>query len=292
MNPSSLYRGNFWRAATKLAQCVGPSTAANLARATAGLYGTFNRGRREVVIRNLLPVLDGNLAEAQVTTDRLFRNFGQKLADLWRYESGAPIDSLIRDSLQWERFLAAHNAGHGTLLLTPHLGNWEFGAPLLAIQGVHLLVLTRAEPQSSFTVLRQKARARWGIETLVVGEDPFAFVEVIRRLEKGAVVALLVDRPAESSAVPVKLFGHIFQASIAAAELARATGCALLPVILPRVADGYRAEVLPQITYDRGKIRSREARIELTQDIMRAFEPCVRQYLDQWYHFVPVWGAD
>jgi len=61
---------------------------------------------------------------------------------------------------------------------------------------------------------------------------------------------------------------------------------------LPRVEGGYRAEVLPQIPYDRARIRSREARIELTQDIMRAFEPSVRQYLDQWYHFVPVWGAD
>ena len=292
MKPSTLYRGNLWRVATNVATSIGPKNAENFARSMASLYGKLNSKRCEIVIGNLLPVLDGNRSEAQAAADRLFRNFGQKLADLWRYESGAPIDGLIKDSLQWERFLAAHNAGRGTLLLTPHLGNWEFGAPLLTTRGVNLLVLTRAEPQSSFTDLRQKARARWGIETLVVGDDPFAFVEVIRRLEKGAVVALLVDRPAESSAVPVTLFGHSFRASIAAAELARATGCALLPVILPRVEGGYRAEVLPQIPYDRARIRSREARIELTQDIMRAFEPSVRQYLDQWYHFVPVWGAD
>src|SRR5439155_54004 len=120
---------------------------------------------------------------------------------------------------------AAQSARRGILLLTPHLGNWEFGAPLLARRGVNLLVITLAEPTRRLTELRQASRARWGIETLVIGRDPFAFVEIIRRLESGAVVALLVDRPPETSAVMVELFGRKFAASIAAAELARASGC-------------------------------------------------------------------
>jgi lauroyl/myristoyl acyltransferase len=36
-------------------------------------------------------------------------------------------------------------------------------------------------------------------------------------------------------------------------------------------------------------LRSRESRHKLTQEIMRAFEPAIRQHLDQWYHFVPIW---
>jgi lauroyl/myristoyl acyltransferase len=137
--------------------------------------------------------------------------------------------------------------------------------------------------------LRQASRARRGIETLVIGEDLFAFVEVIRRLEGGATVALLVDRPLPSSAVEVELFGKRFAASIAAAELARATGCALLPVCLPREKDGYHARVLPEIAYHRRALGARETRQQLTQEIMRAFEPVIQQYLSQWYHFVPIW---
>src|SRR4029077_20302242 len=126
----------------------------------------------------------------------------------------------------------------GILLVTPHLGNWEFGGPLLTKRGVKLQVITLAEPGNGLTELRQASRAKWGIETLVIGEDPFAFVEIIRRLEGGATVALLVDRPPETSAVTVELFGRPFSASIAAAELARASGCVLLPVYLPRNDDG------------------------------------------------------
>jgi len=74
-----------------------------------------------------------------------------------------------------------------------------------------------------------------------------------------------------------------------AAELARASGCCLLPVYLPRTPRGYAAHILPPIPYDRGSLRQREARHKLTQEIMRAFEPVIHQHLDQWYHFIPVW---
>ena len=137
--------------------------------------------------------------------------------------------------------------------------------------------------------MRRASRARWGVETLVIGRDPFAFVEIIRRLESGATVALLVDRPPEAGAVAVELFGRKFAASVAAAELARASGCVLLPVYLPRADRGYAAHILPEIPYDRPSLRNRESRIEFTQRIMGAFEPALRLYLNQWYHFVPVW---
>jgi hypothetical protein len=49
--------------------------------------------------------------------------------------------------------------------------------------------------------------------------------------------------------------------------------------------------VLPEFVYDRAALGNREARGELTRQIMRAFEPEIREHLDQWYQFVPVWPA-
>ena len=152
-----------------------------------------------------------------------------------------------------------------------------------------LQVLTLAEPGEDFTELRQNSRAQWGIETLVVGSDPLAFVEVIRRLESGATVALLVDRPPPPTAIKVELFGRPFLGSVAAAELARASGCALLPVYLPRGRQKYAAHILPAVPYDRPALRGHEARRRLTQTIISTFEPLIREHLDQWYHFVPIW---
>jgi KDO2-lipid IV(A) lauroyltransferase len=287
--PSGFYRAELWRLGLFAARHLPSAFSIFIGRGLARAYFGLNRRRRGIVVRNLLPAADGDGARAAALGGELFANFGAKVADLFRFESGLPVDDLVTPGAGWEHFQAAQAGGRGVLLLTPHLGNWEFGAPLLASRGVPLLVITLVEPDARLTELRRASRARWGIETLVIGEDPFAFVEVIRRLERGATVALLMDRPPASGAVEVELFGKPFAASISAAELARATGCALLPVYLPREGASYRAHLLPEIPYERRALGSRPARIHLTREIMRAFEPVIRQHASQWYHFVPIW---
>lgn len=292
MKASGLYRSELWRAGLAAARVLPRPALARGATALALAYRGLMKQRREVVIRNLLPAVDFDRADAERACRGLFRQFGLKLADLWRYEAGCPMGELTFAPEHWSRLEAARSRGRGLLLLTPHLGNWEFGAPFLRQRGIELQVITQAEPQDSLTELRKASRARWGIETLVIGENPFAFVEVIRRLEAGATVALLVDRPPPPAAVTVKLFGRRFPASIAPAELARASGCALLPVCIARGAQGYAVEVLPEIAYDRAALGTREGRANLTQETMKLFEPMIRRHLDQWFHFVPLWKGE
>jgi KDO2-lipid IV(A) lauroyltransferase len=292
MRASAFYRTDLWRAGVVSARVLPRPLLERIATALSVAYWSRNAARREIVVENLLPPLGFDRPAAERTCRELYRQFGVKLADLWRYEAGCKLSSLGVPQEHWGRLDAARSRGKGLLLLTPHLGNWEFGAPFLRERGISLQVITQAEPQSSLTNLRQSSRARWGIETLVIGENPFAFVEVIRRLEAGATVALLVDRPPTASSITVKLFGHRFAASIAPAELARASGCALLPVCIPRGKTGYEVEVFPEIVYERAAIGTREARANLSQEIMRQFEPVIRRHLDQWFHFVPLWKSD
>jgi KDO2-lipid IV(A) lauroyltransferase len=223
--------------------------------------------------------------------NRLFSRFAQKLVDLWVYESGSEISHLFGALRGKEQLEAARACGRGILLVTPHLGNWEFGAPLLTREGVSMQIVTLAEPDEALTELRKRSRERWNVESVVIGDDPFGFVELIRRLESGATVALLVDRPAPATATTVDLFGRPFPASSAPAELARATGCTILPVYVVREDGQYAATALPSVDYDRVTLRDPANRHALTQKILRAFEPAIRQHPDQWYHFVPVWSA-
>ncbi|MGO8700280.1 MAG: MMPL family transporter [Limisphaerales bacterium] len=290
--PSQFYRGAIWKFGTALANSLPPFLLRGLAKWTAAVYCRVATHRREIVRENLRPVLKGDRAAMTRAVEELFAEFALKVTDLWRYESGLALERWDIRWDGWDIYQAAQARGRGILLVTPHLGNWEIGGAFLARHGFKLLVLTQPEPDPHLTKLREAARARWGVETLVVGNDAFAFIEIIKRLQAGATVALLVDRPATPTAVQVNLFGRPFLSSIAAAELARASGCAILPSYIVRTADGYYGRIMTEMPYDRALIGNRAARVQLTQEIMRVFEPPIRQYVTQWYHFVPIWPPD
>jgi lauroyl/myristoyl acyltransferase len=285
-SPSSSYRSEVWNLGYLSVRVFPPALARGLGKWGAYGYQWLRPSRRQTVFENLLPVFNGNTTEAATATRRLFMNFGRKLVDLWLFETGRRVRMDAWSG--WEHFQQVQARKLGVLLVTAHLGNWELGAPFLKERGVSLLVLTQAEP-GRLTEMRQASRARWGIETLVVGEDAFAFIEVIKRLQDGGTVALLMDRPPKRTEVTVELFGRPFGASIAPAELARASGCSILPVYIAYGNKGYQAVGLPAVDYDRRALGKRDARVELTQRIIQALAPAIREHADQWYHFTPIW---
>ncbi len=287
--PSGLYRARLWFAGLVLARRLPGPLLRLAARAAAFGYRILNPARVEVVVGNLLPVFDGDRAAAVRCARRLFDEFAVKLVELWRLEAGAPALAPVVPGRGWEHFVSARATGRGILLVTPHLGNWELGSVLLTGLGVTPMVLTAPEPDDGLTEARIEARRRLGVGTVVVGSDPFAFVPVIQHLQAGGVVALLIDRAPTVHSVETPFFGRPFRASLAAAELARASGAAVLPVYIVHEGAEHRAYALPEIGYDRRGLSARNAREELAGRILRAFEPAVRQFPEQWFHFVPAW---
>jgi lauroyl/myristoyl acyltransferase len=288
----AFYRAGLWRFGLFVARVLPVGLVKGFAVVTAELYCRLQRGRCEVVVRNFLPVFAGDRAAAEKAARAVHRKFAAKLVDLWRVEGGESVRNWLTNPGELEIIHAARRRGHGTLFITLHLGNWEHGGLLLNQLGIRLTILTQAEPDDGLTDLRAASRARYGVDTLIIGQDSFAFVEVIKQLQAGADLAVSLDRPPDRGGVPVQFFGHPFEASLAAAELARASGCALIGVTIVRRPDGYAVKVLPEFTYDRKLLGSREARRELTQQILRAFEPEIRKNMDQWYQFTPIWPKD
>ena len=68
----------------------------------AEFYFLFRRQRREVVVQNFLPVFAGDRAAAERAAHRLHRNFAVKLVDLWRVESGVPVQDWLTNSGELE----------------------------------------------------------------------------------------------------------------------------------------------------------------------------------------------
>ena len=215
-----------------------------------------------------------------------FDSFLRMLCDYF-YCSLAPsekIRGLVQEWRGFEHIAAARKRGKGGLLITAHLGNWELGGILLALEGVPLTIVTLEEPASGLTEWRETYRRRFGIKTVSVGAtDPFSFVSIISAMRRNEFVALLVDRPYGGSAVPVHFCGAETSFSSAPTLLWQHTGAEVIPAfVLQKPGGRYVSLLAPPVPMDTDGAAN-------AQRIATVFETIVRCNPEQWFNYVPIW---
>lgn len=227
--------------------------------------------------------------------DRLCRlnvsNFSKMLADYFYCSTGDSnrIKPLLGEWRGIENLHAARERGKGTILVTAHLGNWELGGMLLALEGLPLTVITREEPSTELTELRDRYRGKLGIKTIAIGTETFAFLEVIQTLKNNGIVAMLVERPQENSGTPVKFFGRDTPFSLGPSLLWQHTDATVLPAFVLQKNDGrYLSFIDPAVPMKQDGT-PREALALNTQRIATQFETIIQRHPDQWYNFVSIW---
>ena len=238
---------------------------------------------------------DGPAAATDAALERLcqenFRNFGRMLADYFYCTAAqtADIRALLEEWHGIDNLRAALAQGRGVVLITAHLGNWELGGTLLALDGWPINVVTLEEPTGELTRTRDDYRRRLGIRTIAVGENKFAFVEMIAALRRNEIICMLVDRPYAETGSPVDFFGRETSFSSAPVLLWQHTGAAIIPAfVLQNPGGRYHAFAEPTIALESSADR-RESLARNTQRIATAFEKFIRPHPEQWFNYVPIW---
>jgi lauroyl/myristoyl acyltransferase len=253
-----------------------------LAAGVGSLGYRFCPDRRAALLSNLAQL---NKQDASELCLACFQNFLRMLHDFCDAAAGGvpSMNNLIVARSGFEFLNQGRSRGRGTLLITGHLGAWELGGMLLAAEGFPVNVVTMQEPTRKLDAWRQEYRARFGIKTITVGADKFAFVEIIQALRRNELVAMLVDRPYLNSGVEVRFFGRSTLFSAAAARIWQHTGATIIPAFVLQPGR-YGCYAYPSIEMESGA--STESN---TQRVADVFEAIVREFPDQWYNFVPIW---
>jgi lauroyl/myristoyl acyltransferase len=244
------------------------------------------RDRREALMSNL-EVIESNIKYRKRLSRRCFHNFLRMLHDFCDCAAGGSdrVNSFMYERAGFEFLESGRRCGKGTLLITGHLGAWELGGMVLAADGFPVNVVTMAEPTHELNEWRRKYRERFGIKTITVGSDKFAFVEIIQALRRNELVAMLVDRPYVNSGVSVKFFERSTLFSSAAARIWQYTQASVIPAFVIQLRPArYGCYAYPPI--DMAACRTVE---ENSQRIADVFEALIRQFPEQWYNFVPIW---
>ncbi len=127
----------------------------------------------------------------------------------------------------------AHAAGRGTILVLPHMGNWDHAGAWLVLTGIPLTtVAERLKPVEMYDMF-VAFREGLGFEVLAAtGAARPPFEVLADRLRAGGMLCLLADRDLTPSGVPVTFFGAEATMPAGPAALALLTGAALIPTTL------------------------------------------------------------
>ena len=242
--------------------------------------------RREALMSNL-EVISPNLAYRKKLAWLGFHNFLRMLHDFCDCASSGSdrVNAFMHKRRGFEFLDAGRRERKGILLITGHLGAWELGGMVLASDGFPVNVVTMAEPTRELNEWRREYRERFGIKTITVGSDKFAFVEIIQALRRNELVAMLVDRPYLNSGVPVKFFERSTLFSSAAARIWQYTHTSVIPAFVVQLRPGQYG----CYAYSPIDMTPERALEENSQLIATVFQAIIREFPEQWYNFVPIW---
>ena len=196
---------------------------------------------------------------------------------------------LVGEKTGFEHLLSVQAKGQGSLLVTGHLGFFELGGLVMTEIGFPVTALTLPEPSTELTEWRANFRARWGVKTIVIGNETFSVVNIVRALNEGAYIATLIDRPYDGSGVEVSLPHGKILFSSAPVVISLLAKCPIIPVGVVRDANGkFAIHAFPPIE-PRWLDAGRQETIEhYTKEIAASLVPLFQKAPEQWYHFSPL----
>lgn len=248
------------------------------------LAGVVDRRHRRLAVKNLrraLPEGYAAAAAARALVRANFAHYGRALVEFVRLPQFAAAGRLLQIPFAEEQHIHdAVAAGKGYIILTGHLGNFEMLGAVITARGHKFVTLARGADAPALERLLQEVRAAVGMRMIDKDEAGRNVLAALRRNEG---VAILIDVNAGHKGVFVPLFGRPASTYATVAELAKRTGCAVLPVFIHREPDGTHAvEIAGPLPWLPATAAMDEIAVNTAQ-YNRVYEKYIARYPEQWF---------
>lgn len=247
----------------------------------------FSRKDRNGLATNLSLALERPIGSSFIrkTIKQIFKNYGHYMVDFFLMPQLPPhkIKRFFAEFKGEEILQKALVNGKGVILLTAHLGNWEFGSVFLWFRNYPLNLVALAHNTSSTNTLVNRLRENKGIKVIEVNRSSFSGIEILRCLRNNEIVAMIGDRDFFGHGRLTTFFGKKVSFPVGPVVLAMKSGAALIPSFVFKQSDGRYHGVLEEaipllLEGDRDDCIAKNL-----AKTARVFEKYIRSYPDQWY---------
>ncbi|MCC6350637.1 MAG: lysophospholipid acyltransferase family protein [Candidatus Eisenbacteria bacterium] len=244
----------------------------------------FFPARRHAALANLAVTMPraGRRDRVRIAR-RMMRSYNRMMYEFFRLPHLSRAQLLASVEVEGREHLEAALArGRGVILASSHIGNWELAGVMIAQFGYALHAVAGVQLGRWLTGAVRETKSELSIVT-VSPEDGFR--KLLRALEHNDPVALVVDGDIYQHGVDVEFFGRPYRFPAGPGVLAQRTGAQVICGYCERLSPG-RFRMVMEKPLDPAACASTA---ELNQAVATTIERHIREHLDQWCIFRPMW---
>lgn len=245
--------------------------------------------------RNLaLLQMKRSLGLSEEETERLvlasFKNMGKNFLEILYMPRLSQID--FHQHIEFENLdclKAALAEKHGVVVLTAHVGNWEWLSAGLSLSGLPVTAIAKPQPNEQYTHVINDLRATTGSEIFSRGTSEL--IAAARALRKGKILGFLADQDGGPGGAFIEFLGRVAATPMGAAVFARKFNSPVVPAFILRQPDGRHKIVIGEIMRYEDTGDSDKDLFDFTVRMTRIVEDVIRRNPTQWLWFQKRWNT-
>lgn len=259
-------------------------------RVLGNLYYLLVKKQRERAVAQMMPALKIPEAEARKIVRASFVNLARNVLDIF-YMPNLNEKNLSQyiEIEHLERMRAALSEGHGVVVLTGHIGTWEWLSAAFSLNGMPVTAIAKLQPNAQYSRVLDDLRATIHVEIFNRGTNELRAAG--RALKDGKILGFLADQDAGPGGAFIKFLGKTASTPMGPAVFARRFNAPVLPAFILRKEDGRHLVKIGEIMHFEDTGDTDADLLRFTERMTKVLEEVIRENPTQWLWFQKRWNT-
>lgn len=261
-----------------------------LGKALGILYYRFIKKMRNRAVSQMMESLKISQPEAERLVRESFINMGKNFMEVLympalnkeNFSKYVEIDHL-------ERMEQALAEKRGVVVLTGHIGNWEWLSAAFTMNDMPVTAIAKQQPNMDYTNALNDLRATINVEIFSRGTSEL--LSAAKALKKGKILGFLHDQDAGPGGAFIEFLGKTASTPMGAAVFAKKFNSPIIPAFILRQPDGHHKVVIGEILRYEDTGDSDKDLFDLTYKMTKIQEKVILENPTQWLWFQKRWNT-
>ncbi|HBT78896.1 MAG: lysophospholipid acyltransferase family protein [Selenomonas sp.] len=254
------------------------------------LYYLLVKKERERAVAQVMPALGMDEATARHTVRLSFINMARNVLEILYMPN--LNEKNFRDYIDVENLDTLKKAlaeKHGVVILTGHIGTWEWLSASFTLNGLPVTAIAKPQPNIQYTRVLDDLRATIHVEIFSRGTSEL--LAAARALKKGKILGFLVDQDAGPGGAFLPFLGKTASTPMGPAVFSRKFHSPVVPAFILRQPNGkHKVVIMDPVPYhDTGNPDA--DMLDYTARMTKIVEQVIRDNPTQWLWFQKRWNT-